>query len=158
MEYPSTEFWKTKPMEEMTQEEWEMLCDGCGKCCAHKLEDDEGHLYQTDVCCRYFDQDTCQCKQYSERFNNVPDCLQVTPELARDAEWLPKTCAYRLLAQGQALPEWHPLVTGNKHSVHNAGISLRGKVISEEQVQVLEEHIIGIVLIDDVHDAFDEYQ
>lgn len=142
-------FWKTTPLEEMTEEQWESLCDGCGKCCVYKIEDDDGELYQTDVCCQYFDQNTCRCGDYANRFQLVPDCIQVTPEGARNYEWLPNTCAYKLLAKGRDLPDWHPLVTGDSESVHQANRSARRKVISEKVAGPLEDHVIAIVLIDD---------
>ncbi len=132
----------------MTEQEWESLCDGCGKCCAYKLEDDD-YLYQTDVACRYFDQQACRCTQYQNRKLLVPDCIQVTPEAAKRYAWLPNTCAYKLIAHGHELPEWHPLVTGDKESVHKANRSARGKVILENEAGELEDHIIAILIPDD---------
>ncbi|WP_144394063.1 YcgN family cysteine cluster protein [Pleionea sediminis] len=142
-------FWQTTALEDMTDEQWESLCDGCGKCCAYKVEGDEGEYYQTDVCCRFFDAQTCQCTQYKNRSTLVPDCIQVTPQAARQYAWLPNTCAYKLLAQGRDLPEWHPLVTGDPESVHKANRSARGKVISENQAGDLEDHVIAILIPDD---------
>jgi hypothetical protein len=133
----------------MTEEQWESLCDGCGKCCVYKIEDDDGELYQTDVACRYFDQSSCRCSQYSKRLELVPDCVQVTPEAARTFEWLPNTCAYKLLAQGKDLPEWHPLVSGDPESVHKANRSARGKVILETEAGELHDHVIAILIPDD---------
>ncbi|NVJ49128.1 MAG: YcgN family cysteine cluster protein [Gammaproteobacteria bacterium] len=145
----SEPFWKTTALEDMTEAQWESLCDGCGKCCVYKLEDEEGDLYQTDVCCQYFNQQTCRCSDYANRFTLVPDCIQVTPEGARNYEWLPNTCAYKLLAKGQDLPEWHPLRSGDPESVHQANRSARGKVVSETESGDLEDHVIAIVLLDD---------
>ena len=142
-------FWETKTLDQMSSEEWESLCDGCGKCCVYKVEDDNEELYQTDVACRYFNQDTCRCTQYEKRLELVPDCIQVTPQGARQYEWLPSTCAYRLLAKGKTLPDWHPLVTGDPESVHQANRSARGKVILENQAGELEDHVIAIIIPDD---------
>ncbi|MEE4246488.1 MAG: YcgN family cysteine cluster protein [Kangiellaceae bacterium] len=142
-------FWQTKSLDEMSEQEWESLCDGCGKCCVYKIEDDEGQLYQTDVACRYFDQSKCQCTEYHRRLELVPDCIQVTPSAARSYQWLPNTCAYKLLANGKPLPQWHPLITGDKTSVHKANRSAKNKVILETLSGDLEDHVIGIVLLDD---------
>ncbi len=142
-------FWKTTKLEDMTEQQWESLCDGCGKCCVYKIEDEDQELYQTDVACRYFNQSTCRCTQYSKRLELVPDCIQVTPEGARNYEWLPNTCAYKLLAKGKDLPEWHPLVTGDPESVHKANRSARGKVILETEAGDLEDHVIAILIPDD---------
>ena len=142
-------FWQVTALDDMTEEQWESLCDGCGKCCVYKLEGDEGEFYQTDVSCQYFDQQSCRCSQYTNRFTLVPDCIQVTPDAARSFDWLPNTCAYKLLAKGQDLPQWHPLVSGNSESVHLANRSARGKVISEKKASELEEHIIAILIPED---------
>lgn len=128
-------FWKTKTLAEMDRTEWESLCDGCGKCCLHKLEDiDTGILYYTSVVCHLFDDNSCRCTRYPERTTLVPDCLVLTPDNLEQINFLPDTCAYRLLYEGRDLPVWHPLVSGDKKSVHRAGISVRGKVISETYV------------------------
>ncbi|MCO7227269.1 YcgN family cysteine cluster protein [Pleionea sp. CnH1-48] len=142
-------FWLTTELEDMTTEQWESLCDGCGKCCVYKIEDDEDVLYQTDVACRYFDHNSCRCSQYEQRFVLVPDCIQVTPAAARKYEWLPNTCAYKLLAQGHDIPDWHPLKTGDPESVHKANRSARNKVICETQAGELDDHIIAILIPDD---------
>ena len=139
------EFWKKKPLEELTAEEWEALCDGCGKCCLFKLiEPEEDKVRFTNVTCRYMDLETCRCTDYDHRHENVPECLIVTPKLAREANWLPKTCAYRLLAHGEELPWWHPLRSGNVKSVILAGQSVFGKVVSEEDVDLddLEDMVV----------------
>ena len=126
-------FWKTKTLEEMNAAEWESLCDGCGKCCLSKLEDeDTGEIYFTSVGCRLFNAKTCRCRDYENRFAQVPDCVGLTPENVRTIAWLPSTCAYRLVAEGRDLFPWHPLISGDKNSVHKAGISARGRVTASE--------------------------
>ena len=138
-------FWETKGLDLLNEEEWEALCDGCGRCCLLKIEDqDSGELFYTNVVCELHDSQQCRCTQYKDRSLLVPDCIKVTPEVARDALWLPDTCAYRLLAQGRPLFDWHPLVSGNPDSVHLAGISVRDKVISEQYVHPdeLPEHLV----------------
>jgi len=139
------EFWKKKPLEELTAAEWEALCDGCGKCCLFKLIAPwEDNVRFTNVTCRYMDLETCRCTDYDHRHENVPECLIVTPKLAREANWLPKTCAYRLLAHGEELPWWHPLRSGNVKSVILAGQSVFDKVVSEEDVDLddLEDMVV----------------
>ncbi|MCP5424197.1 MAG: YcgN family cysteine cluster protein [Gammaproteobacteria bacterium] len=137
------DFWLSKSLAEMTPVEWESLCDGCGKCCLHKLEDaDTGELFFTNVACRLLDLKSCRCRHYAQRTLCVPDCLQLTPESIAQITWLPDTCAYRLLAEGRELPEWHPLRTGDAHSVQRARKSVRGRAISELRVHALEEHIL----------------
>ena len=138
-------FWKQKSFKEMTKAEWESLCDGCGQCCLHKLQDEEtGEILYTAVVCRFLAMHACRCKVYEERSVRVPTCITLTPENISQINWMPKTCAYRLLAEGKDLPHWHPLVSGNPDSVHNAGISVRGRVISERGVDMdhLEEFIV----------------
>jgi uncharacterized cysteine cluster protein YcgN (CxxCxxCC family) len=126
------QYWKRKLLTEMTAEEWEGLCDGCALCCAHKVEDEEtGEVFYTDLACRLLDLDTCRCTDYANRAKLVSDCLLLSAASPEDFGWLPASCAYRRLANGQDLPPWHPLVTGNPDSVHEAGISIRGKAISE---------------------------
>ena len=137
-------YWEHKTLAEMNSEEWEALCDGCGRCCLIKIEDvDSGQLFYTNVVCEYLDSEGCRCTQYRDRSLLVPDCIKVTPEVALGEDWLPDTCAYRLLAHGQPLYPWHPLVSGDPDSVHAAGISVRGKVVSEEFVHPdeLPEHL-----------------
>ena len=138
-------FWEQKTLAELSREEWESLCDGCAKCCLHKLEDeDTGEIFHTDVACRLLDLDSCQCSNYAERFSRVPYCFKLTPENLHLQTWLPETCAYRLLFQGSPLPNWHPLVSGDRESIHRADISVRGKVVSEQSAQPddMEDHII----------------
>ncbi len=136
-------FWEAKSLDEMTREEWESLCDGCAKCCLIKLEDaDTGELAYTDVACRLLDLGECTCTDYPKRSIRIPDCLQVTPELARTADWLPSTCAYRLLAEGKELFWWHPLVSGERETVHSAGISVRNRVIHESRRIDPEDRIV----------------
>ena len=139
-------FWETKPLASMTPAEWESLCDGCGRCCVIKLEDeDTGALHYTDVTCRLFDNATCRCGNYALRAKLVEGCVLLTPKsLPKAAYWMPETCAYRLLHEGKALFDWHPLVSGDPESVHRAGMSLRGKGIPEYEVSEddLEDHIV----------------
>lgn len=139
-----TEFWKEKSLWEMTQDEWESLCDGCGRCCLHKLEDeDTGEIGFTNVACKLLDMKSCQCSNYENRQLQVPDCVQLTPETAGGLPWLPETCAYRKLANGGDLDWWHPLVSGDPNSVHVAGISVRKEAVSEKDVGDLEDHVTG---------------
>lgn len=127
----------------MSRQEWESLCDGCGKCCLHKLEDeDTGRIHYTNVACRLLNPGTCQCKDYDNRQKHVPDCVQLTPEGAGSLRWLPSTCAYRLLAEGKPLQWWHPLVSGDPQTVHQAGVSVRGRVVSENRAGPLDHHVV----------------
>jgi len=129
------EYWKKKDLTAMNPEEWEALCDGCGKCCLFKfINPGEETVCFTNVVCRYMDLETCRCTDYDNRHVNVPDCIYLTPKIACVANWLPATCAYRLVAHGQDLPWWHPLKSGSPQSVFLAGESVAGKVVSEEDV------------------------
>ena len=142
-------FWQRKKLKEMSQAEWESLCDGCGQCCLQKLEDeDTGDVFNTELVCRFMNQETCRCTVYPERLKKVPGCTVLTPETVADYPWLPATCAYRTLAEGRPLADWHPLRSGDPESVHRAGVSVQGKVISEDQVPEddWQEHIIHWVL------------
>jgi uncharacterized cysteine cluster protein YcgN (CxxCxxCC family) len=125
--------WRVKPLEAMTREEWESLCDGCARCCLVKLEDeDSGEIYFTDLGCKLLDGKTCRCRDYRRRQRRVADCVKLTPEAARSLSWLPVTCAYRVLAEGRELAWWHPLVSGSPETVHEAGVSVRGRVAASE--------------------------
>jgi uncharacterized cysteine cluster protein YcgN (CxxCxxCC family) len=125
-------FWLTKKMTEMSKAEWESLCDGCGRCCLNKLEDwDNGDIYWTNIACSELDCDSCRCNSYENRFDVVPDCIDLTPEKVEEITWLPPTCAYQLVKEGKDLHDWHPLKSGDPNTVHTAGISVRGKVVSE---------------------------
>lgn len=129
----------------MTHTEWESLCDGCGRCCLHKLEDDsDGRMYYTRVACELLDISSCRCKDYANRQKTVPDCIQLSVEQAHFFDWLPDTCAYRLLAEGESLPEWHPLITGDPQSVIDAGVSVRHVAISESDDIDLTEEVIAL--------------
>ena len=139
------EWWNTKALAELTSREWELLCDGCAKCCLHKLEDeDSGEVFYTKVRCRYLDEQECRCTDYTNRSVLVPNCIQLDRDNVRDLNWLPASCAYRLRANNQPLQLWHPLVSGDNKSVHEAGISIRGRAISDEYVHPdgYDEHIV----------------
>ena len=140
-------FWKTKSLAEMSEGEWESLCDGCGRCCLVKLEDeDDGKIHFTHIGCRLLDGETCRCRDYENRSARVDDCVRLTPDNLASLNWLPPTCAYRLLANGGDLYWWHPLVSGDPETVHAAGISVRGRVrFSEDQVadDDLEKHVVS---------------
>ncbi len=141
----SAPFWKTKSLAEMTAEEWEALCDGCGWCCLFKLEDEETReVFYTRVACRLLDLKTCRCMDYDHRAVLVPTCLRITPENVRELTWLPETCAYRRVAAGQDLPEWHYLRSGDRRAVHQSGVSALGKAISENGVDIkeLEDYLL----------------
>ncbi len=126
------QYWKRKSLAEMNAAEWEGLCDGCALCCMHKIEDkDTGEIFYTDIACRLLDVNTCRCTDYANRAKKVADCLVLSVDEPKAFSWLPDSCAYRRLANGQELPVWHPLLTGDPDSVHDAGISVRGKAVSE---------------------------
>ena len=142
-------FWQRKRLEDMTASEWESLCDGCGKCCLEKLEDDQtGDVYYTDLSCSQMDTATCQCRSYENRQQVVPGCTVLTPGNIHQFHWLPTTCAYRTLAEDRPLPDWHPLRSGDPDSVHEAGVSVAHRVMPASEVpeQDWEEHIIHWVL------------
>jgi hypothetical protein len=133
-------FWRVRTLEQMTAEEWESLCDGCGRCCLVKLEDEEsGRIHATDVACTLFDAGSCRCRDYDNRAAKVPDCVTLTPEAVRTLGWLPPTCAYRLVAEGEDLKWWHPLVSGRPETVVEAGVSVKGRVhASEDDVSLMD--------------------
>lgn len=128
-------FWQAKTLDQMSADEWDALCDGCGICCLEKLRDEAtGEVEITSVACSFLDVFTCRCKVYRHRWVACPDCLKITPDCVRDADWLPPTCAYVCLAEGRTLAWWHPLVSGDPETVHTAGISVRNKALSGKHV------------------------
>ncbi|APX12246.1 YcgN family cysteine cluster protein [Tateyamaria omphalii] len=139
-------FWEKKTISKLTRKEWEALCDGCGKCCLNKLEDDEsGEVALTRVACRLLDDETCRCGQYDIRHQFVPDCIVLKPSnIAEHLYWIPETCAYRLVYERKPLFDWHPLISGTADTVHAAGVSMRGRTVSEFDVadDDWEDHII----------------
>ena len=136
-------FWDEKPLSALSRDEWESLCDGCGKCCLHKLEDeDTGELWPTNVACRLLDRRSGQCSNYRHRKLHVSECLRLTLREVETVDWLPSTCAYALRAQGRPLPDWHYLVSGDREAVHRAGQSVRGWTVSEDDVGDLEHHLV----------------
>lgn len=138
-------FWKTTSLSQMSRAQWESLCDGCAKCCLQKIEDDDdGQVYYTDLHCRYLHKETCQCTIYTERSRIIPQCITLTFEHLELFDWLPDTCAYRLLSEGKDLPQWHPLVSGSSTSVHDAGISVKHMAMSDEGIPCDDwpDHII----------------
>ncbi len=141
-------FWETITLEQMTPDEWESLCDGCGLCCLVKVEDeDSGEVFNTSVCCRLLDVDTCRCKDYANRFDKAPMCTQLTLNNLAQMDWLPETCAYKRLNAGQALPSWHYLITKDTNSVHEAGVSAKWFAQSEEFIH--PDQIADFVIIPD---------
>ncbi|GFM27617.1 MULTISPECIES: YcgN family cysteine cluster protein [unclassified Novosphingobium] len=138
----ATPFWE-RPLETLDRAQWEALCDGCGQCCLHKVEDaDTGEIFHTNVACKLLDLKTARCSDYANRRSFVPDCLSLSLKTAGSLDWLPPSCAYRLRSEGQPLPEWHYLVSGDRNAVHEAGMSIIGKVISETVAGPLEHHIV----------------
>lgn len=138
-------YWRTKSLSQMTPGEWEALCDGCGRCCLNKLEDwDTGEIVWTNVACALLDGETCRCKDYDNRAATVPDCIQLTPGEVKTLTWLPPTCAYRLVGEGRDLYWWHPLVSGDPETVHQAGVSVRSRTVPEEGLE-LEDYEFYVV-------------
>lgn len=140
-----TEWWNTLTLDQLSTEQWEALCDGCGRCCLHKLEDEEtGEYHFTRIRCRLLDDKTSRCSDYANRLEKVADCVKLSPENTADFQWLPSTCAYRLRANGKALHDWHPLVSGDPESVRRAGMTVRNNTVSDEDVRFYEyeDHII----------------
>lgn len=136
-------FWREKNLDEMSREEWESLCDGCAKCCLYRLEDaDTREIHFTNVHCRLLDTGSGRCTDYANRSRRVPDCVTITPAVLKDPYWLPKTCAYRLLAEGRDLPAWHPLVSGDPDSVRRAGQRICGRTVCEDEADELENHLV----------------
>ena len=141
-----TPFWE-KPLERLNRGEWEALCDGCARCCLHKLEDDDtGELYATNVACRLLDRRNGSCTDYKNRRKHVVDCVVLNRRNVEEIDWLPDSCAYRLRAAGKPLPEWHYLISGDRETVHNAGQSTRGWTVSEDQAGELEHHMVDRAL------------
>jgi len=138
-------FWQLKTLEQMSTEEWESLCDGCGKCCLVKLEDYEsGEIFHTNVTCELLNTESCRCMDYAGRHGIVDDCIQLDRENIESLGWLPSSCSYRLIAGGKPLPEWHHLVSGSRETLHTFGASLQGRVVSELHVHDddIEDHIV----------------
>lgn len=148
---PSKPYWETTALEEMTPEQWERLCDGCGRCCLNKLEDeDTGDVVLTRLACRLLDIGACRCSDYAHRFDKMPDCINLTPQKVRELRWLPATCGYRRVKEGRGLAWWHPLVSGDPETVHQAGISVRSFARSEKGIA---EHSFARYIIADLEDG-----
>jgi len=137
-------FWENKALHELSRTEWEALCDGCARCCMIKLEDDAGGVHHTALVCDLLDIESCRCTRYAERHALVKDCIELSVDLAESLKWLPKSCAYRRIAEGRGLAWWHPLISGSPETVHTANISVRGKVLPEGSVHEDEQtaHIV----------------
>jgi len=136
-------FWKKKTLEDLSRAEWESLCDGCGKCCLHKLEDeDTGEIHHTDVACRFLDGETIQCRKYLTRQRYVGNCVVMSADLLDQLPWMPSTCAYRLLYEGKDLYDWHPLVSGKADSVFKAGMTVQGRTVDERDAGEFEDHLV----------------
>jgi uncharacterized protein len=138
-------FWKHKKLKELSPEEWEALCDGCGICCLYKVEyEDTGEVEPTNIVCRFLDLDCIRCQLYEDRHKAMPTCIKLTPSKVESLKWLPETCAYVLIMRGQPLPDWHPLESGNPQSIHDAGISVKGKVIHDTEADLdrIEDYVI----------------
>ena len=136
-------FWKRKSINELSLDEWESLCDGCGKCCLHKLEDLEtGEVSYTEVSCSLLDLKTCRCTDYGNRTLLISDCVKLTAENLKKLQWLPNTCAYKLVYEGKNLYWWHPLISGDPETVHQAGVSVRNRTVAEQMAGNLEDHIV----------------
>ena len=139
----SGRYWEDKPLHALDRAQWESLCDGCGRCCLHKLEDeDTGEIYPTNVACRLLDRRMGRCSDYKNRFAQVPDCIRLTISRLDELEWLPPSCAYRLRAENKPLPDWHYLVCGDREEIHRQAMSTRGWTISEVDAGDLENHIV----------------
>ena len=146
MKTSGTEFWETKRLSQLTRREWERLCDGCARCCVHKLKAATGRIYYTSVACRLLDPTTCRCRRYRDRRKFVPGCVILdAATIKRRSAWLPPTCAYRLLSEGKPLPAWHPLVTGDRDSTRKAGMSARDRTISEADTDALGEQVLRVL-------------
>ncbi len=141
----SKKYWLTTALDDMTDKQWESLCDGCAQCCAHKLQDeDTEEIFYTNIVCQYLDTKQCRCGVYQDRHVHVPDCIKITPSNAKTLTWIPETCAYKRLANGKSLPKWHPLETGKADSAHQANMGITDKVISEADIDMddLEDFIV----------------
>ena len=135
--------WLTKPLSELNAQQWESLCDSCGKCCMAKLQDEDTHkIYSTNIACKYLDLNTCRCTDYKNRTINVPTCHVISMEKPEQFEWLPETCAYRLRLLNKPLPKWHHLISGDSESVHQANFSVRNKCVSEKDAGPMEHHLV----------------
>lgn len=139
---PAQPFWRTKKLAQMNADEWESLCDGCGKCCLHKIENTDGTLDFTRVACPMLLLPECRCSDYANRSRKMHDCVTLTATNIPHLDWLPSTCAYRLIDEGKDLPWWHPLVSGDRETVHAAGMSVRDRAIPEQKAGNIERHVV----------------